>query len=171
MSLCRLSTGPVLIGEAESGTTITGRGDWSSKEVVAGEPYNFRYRFTKFKMTREIGGGKAAANAMRTQVRTAKLRYHETGYFEVKVMPEYRKDGLYVYDGTISAVRNATIGKPALSDMNADSVRFFEGVFSVPIYGQGEQIFVEIQSDKPIPCKFSTCEWIALVTYRARALQ
>ena len=165
------STGPVLIGEAESGTTITGRGDWSSKEVVAGEPYNFRYRFTKFKMTREIGGGKAAANAMRTQVRTAKLRYHETGYFEVKVMPEYRKDGLYVYDGTISAVRNATIGKPALSDMNADSVRFFEGVFSVPIYGQGEQIFVEIQSDKPIPCKFSTCEWIALVTYRARALQ
>ena len=138
---------------------------------MVGEPYEFRYRFTKFKMTREIGGGKAAANAMRTQIRTAKLRYHETGYFEVHVLPEFRPEGCYVYDGTISGVRNAAIGKPQLTEMSVDSVRFFEGVFSVPIYGQGEQVLVEIRSDKPIPCKFSTCEWIALVSSRARALQ
>jgi hypothetical protein len=165
------STGPVLIGEASTGTTITGRGDWRGKDVIAGEPYEFIYRFTKFKMTRELGGGKAAANAMRTQIRTAKLRYHETGFFQVKVLPEYRESGLYTFDGTVSAVRNAAIGKPPLTEMGPDSVRFFEGVFSIPIYGQGEQIFVEIRSDRPIPCKFSTCEWIALVTYRARALQ
>ena len=165
------STGPVLVGEADSGTTITARGDWSSRDCVCGEPYDFRYRFTKFKMVKEIGGGKAAVNAMRTQIRTAKLRYHETGYFDVHVIPEFRQEGLYTYDGTISAVRNAAIGKPPMDEFNADSVRFFEGVFSVPIYGQGEQIFVEIRSDKPMPCKFSTCEWIALVTGRAKALQ
>ncbi len=165
------STGPVLVGEAETGSTITARGDWSATDCVCGEVYEFRYRFTKFKMIKEIGGGKAAANAMRTQVRTAKLRYHETGYFEVLVLPEYREPGVYTYDGTISAVRNAAIGKPPIGDYDSDSVRFFEGVFSVPIYGQGEQIFVEIRSDKPMPCKFSTCEWIAVVTSRARALQ
>ena len=165
------STGPVLIGEASSGTTITGRGDWTGVECVCGEPYEFKYRFTKFKMMKEIGGGKAAVNSARTQVRTAKLRYHETGFFEVHVMPEYRKDGVYVYDGTISGVRAASIGKPSLTNMDADSARFYEGVFSVPIYGQGDQIFVEIRSDKPMPCKFSTCEWIALVTTRAQALQ
>lgn len=165
------STGPVLVGEAESGTTITGRGDWSSTNCVCGEPYEFRYRFTKFKMIKEIGGGKAAVNTTRTQIRTAKIRYHETGYFEVRVLPEYREEGVYVYDGTVSAVRNAAIGKPPMDTLDADTVRFFEGVFSVPIYGQGEQIFVEIRSDKPMPCKFSTCEWIALVTSRARALQ
>ena len=60
----------------------------------------------------EIGGGKAAANAMRTQVRTAKLRYHETGYFKVMVMPGYRENGEYVFDGTIAGVHNATIGSP-----------------------------------------------------------
>ena len=165
------STGPVLIGEADSGTTIKGRGDWSSTDCVCGEPYEFRYRFTKFKMVKDIGGGKAAVNSMRTQVRTAKLRYHETGYFEVHVLPEYREEGCYTYDGTISAVRNAAIGKPPMGEFDADSVRFFEGVFSIPIYGQGEQIFVELRSDKPMPCKFSTCEWIALVTYRANPLQ
>jgi len=165
------STGPVLVGEADSGTTIVARGDWRNVDVMCGEPYEFRYRFTKFKMTREIGGGKAAANAMRTQIRTAKLRYHESGYFEVHVLPEFREGGVYTYDGTVSAVRNAAIGKPPMSEINADSVRFFEGVFSIPVYGQGEQIFVEVRSDKPIPCKFSTCEWIALVTTRARAMQ
>jgi len=165
------STGPVLVGEADTGTTITARGDWRNVDVMCGEPYEFRYRFTKFKMTREIGGGKAAANAMRTQIRTAKLRYHETGYFEVHVLPEFRQEGCYTYDGTISGVRNAAIGKPPMGELNADSVRFFEGVFNIPIYGQGEQVLVEIRSDKPIPCKFSTCEWIALVSSRARAMQ
>ena len=76
-----------------------------------------------------------------------------------------------MYDGTILAVRNAAIGKPKTGAFDADSVRFFEGVFTVPVYGQGEQIFVEIRSDKPMPCKFSTCEWIALVTGRAKPLQ
>ena len=55
------ATGPVLVGETDSGTTITAKGDFSAVECVCGEFYEFRYRFTKFKMTREIGGGKAAA--------------------------------------------------------------------------------------------------------------
>ena len=165
------STGPVLIGETSDGTSVVASGDYSSVDCVAGEPYEFRYRFTKFKAVKDIGGGKSAANAVRTQIRTAKLRYHETGFFKIVVLPEYRESGEYIYDGTISGVRNATIGKPALTDMSPDSVRYFEGVFNIPIYGQGERIFVEIQSDRPIPCKFSTCEWVALLTTRAQSLQ
>jgi len=164
------ATGPVFIGEADAGTTITARGDWSSTDCVCGEPFEFRYRFTKFKMVKDIGGGRAAVNSMRTQIRTAKLRYHETGFFKVMVMPEYRATGEYIYDGTVAGVRNAAIGRPDISH-GEDTARFFEGVFSVPIYGQGDQIFVEIRSDQPMPCKFSTCEWIALVTGRAQALQ
>ena len=164
------STGPVLIGETSGGSTITGQGDWSATDCVCGEPYMFRYRFTKFKMVKEIGGGKAAVNAMRTQVRTAKLRYHETGFFKVEVIPEFRESGEYVYDGTVSGVRNAAIGRPDAS-AGADTTRFFEGVFTIPIYGQGDQIYVEIKSDQPLPCKFSTCEWIALVTGRQQPLQ
>ena len=165
------STAPVLLGETSSGTSVETSGDYSDHDCLAGEPYEFRYRFTKFKMTREIGGGKAAANAMRTQIRTAKLRYHETGFFKVVVLPEYRPDGEYTFDGTIIGVRNATIGKPEIVDVQADAARYFEGVFNIPIYGHGEQIYVEIRSDRPIPCKFSTCEWVALLTTRAQSLQ
>ena len=165
------STGPVFIGETSSGTTVTAKGDWTGVDVVVGEVYEFRYRFTRFKMTREIGGGKAAANAMRTQVRTAKLRYHETGFFEINVLPEHRPAGVYVYDATVSAVKNAAIGRPPDDELGIDSARYSEGVFSIPIYGQGERIFVEIRNNRPLPCKFSTCEWVAAVTSRARALQ
>ena len=53
--------GGVLLGTITSGNTITADGDWSASDVYFGEPYNFRYRFTKFKLYKEIGGGKAAA--------------------------------------------------------------------------------------------------------------
>lgn len=107
---------------------------------------------------------------MRTQVRNAKLRYHETGFFQVKVMPEHRKSGFYTFDGTVSGVRNAAIGKPELTDASEVS-RFYEGVFTIPIYGRGDRIYVELLNDRPIPCKFSTCEWVALLTSRAGSLQ
>ena len=162
--------GGVLLGETVSGTTVTARGDWSAAEVFAGEPYEFRYRFTRFKLMRDIGGGKAAANAMRTQVRHAKLRYHETGFFQVHVMPEHRSEGVYRFDGTVAAVRNAGIGNSG-RDTRADVSRSSEGVFSIPIMSRGEQCMVEIRNATPHPCKFSTCEWVGLVTGRARSLQ
>ena len=126
-----------MLGSTDGGNTITARGDQPNGVVAAGEPYLFRYRFTKFKMVREIGGGKAAVNSVRTQIRNAKIRYHETGYFQVRTLPEHRTEGLYTYDGTVSAVRNAAIGAPPPGAVNPDTPRYFEGVFTVPIYGQG----------------------------------
>ena len=157
--------GGVLLGEATSGTTITGRGDWSTMDVWAGEVFDFAYRFTRFSLKREIGGGKANVNSFRTQVRYAKLRYFETGYFTVKVMPESRKENLYTYDGTTLGVRNATIGLP--KTLNPSSERGFEGVFSIPIMSQGDKCIVELHNDTPYPCKFSTVEWMGLVTGKA----
>jgi hypothetical protein len=162
--------GGVLLGEISSGNTIEARGDWSNADVFFGEPYEFRYRFTRFRLMREIGGGKAAVNMMRTQVRQAKLRYHESGFFQVKVLPEHRKPGLYTFDGTVTAVRNAQIGQ-VNGTFQPDTARYFEGVFNIPILSRGNQCLVEILNDSPHPCKFSTCEWMALITGRARSLQ
>ena len=169
VGLYGLFSAGVRLGEATSGNTIVARGNWSAAEVYAGEPYEFRYRFTRFKMMREIGGGKAAVNAMRTQVRSAKLRFHETGYFQVHVLPEHRSEGVYRFDGATSAVRGAKIGAPALLD--SSEPQYSEGVFNIPILSRGEQCAVEIRNSTPHPCKFSTCEWVALVTGRARSLQ
>ena len=159
--------GPVKLDEITEGTTFTARGDWSDTQVWAGEPYQFRYRFTKFKYYSEIGGGKAAVNTYRTQIRRAKLRYHESGYFEIKVLPENRQEGLYRYDATDIAVRGAWIGQPP--HVVQDAERYYEGVFSFPVMGDGNRIFCEILNDQPHPCKFSTCEWVGNLTDVSRS--
>ena len=164
----RSFTGGVLLAEASSGNKLVARGDWSGADVFFGEAYEFRYRFSRFKYMKEIGGGKASVNYMRTQVRGARLRYHETGYFEIHVMPEGRRPGRYVFDGTVSAVRDAQIGQgnPVPDDLE----RYFEGVFTIPIMSRGDQCIVEIKNATPHPCKFSTCEWAAILTGKTRGI-
>ena len=161
--------GGVLLATDNSGNVMTARGDWSNAEVFFGEPFEFRYRFSRFQFKKEIGGGKASVNYLRTQVRSAKLRYHETGYFEIHVFPEYREPGKYVFDGTVIAVRDSQLGRLASDD--EDAQRYYEGVFNIPIMSRGGQCLVEIRNPTPHPCKFSTCEWAAILTGKTRGLQ
>lgn len=162
--------GGVLLGQASSGNTITAFGNWSTAPVFFGEAFTFRYRFTRFKLYRDIGGGKTAANVMRTQVRHAKLRYHETFYFKVQVMAERRDAVTYTFDGTILGSRNSLIGS-SLNQLEAEAMRYAEGVFRIPINSRGENCVVELLNDTPHPCKFSSCEWVGLMTGQARSLQ
>jgi len=165
------ANGGVLLGSATSGNQIIADGDWSSSPIYFGESYNFRYRFTRFKLYKEIGGGKAAGNVERTQVRHAKLRYHETFFFEIHVFPEGRDTGIYKFESEILGSRNSLIGSALPTGWDSDNERFQEGVFTIPIMSRGERCMVEIHNDTPHPCKFSTCEWVALLTGKANALR
>ena len=163
--------GGVLLGSITSGTSITARGNWSTQPIYFGTPYNFRYRFTRFKLYKEIGGGKAAANVERTQVRNAKLRYHETAFFQIHVILEGRDSGIYTFDGTVLGSRVSSLGSANPNGFDPDTNRFYEGVFNIPIMSRGERCMVEIHNDTPHPCKFSTCEWVGLITGKARSLR
>ena len=165
------SNGGVRLGSASSGNTIVANGDWSAAPVFFGEVYDFVYRFTRFKLYKEIGGGKAAANVERTQVRHAKLRYHETSYFEIYVMAERRDTAIYKFDGTVLGSRDSSLGSAMPNGYDPETNRYFEGVFQIPIASKGENCIVEIHNDTIHPCKFSTCEWVGLITSQARSLQ
>lgn len=142
------------LGEAATGTTITASGDWRSAPVYFGEAFTFRYRFTRFKLYQEIGGGKVAANVLRSQVRYAKLRHHGTPYFRAVVTVEPRDPSTYIYED---------------DGYNASNIR--EDVFRIPINSRGDNCIVELLNDTAHPCKFSTCEWVGLLTSQARSLQ
>jgi hypothetical protein len=165
------TNGGVLLGSTTSGNTITANGNWSGKPIYFGEAYDFVYRFTRFKLYKEVGGGKVAANVERTQVRHAKLRYHETAFFEVQVMAERRDAALYKFDGTVLGSRNSSLGSAMPNGYDPENDRYFEGVFQIPIASKGENCIVELHNDTVHPCKFSTCEWVGLVTSQARSLQ
>ena len=160
--------GGVLLGEASSGTTITARGNWVGATIFFGEVYDMTYRFSRFKLYREVGGGKAAANSARSQIRKAQLRYQDTGYFEIGVTAERRETVTYRFDGTILATRGSLLGT---ADVGTDVNWLYSGVFDIPILSKGDNCIVEIHNDTPHPCKFSTCEWTGLITAKARSLQ
>ena len=168
----KTTDGAVYLGTASSGTEITAEGDWSTSPIYFGEVFDFTYRFTKFKLYKEIGGGKAPGNVERTQIRHAKLRYHQTRYFEIHVKPERRDTAVYKFDGTILRVRDSTLGNvlPATGYDREDD-RYFEGVFRIPINSKGENCVIEIHNKTIHPCKFSTCEWVGLITSQARSMQ
>lgn len=151
--------GGALLGSISSGTTITATGNWSGAQVQFGEAYPFRYRFTQFKVYQDRGGGMVASNMLRTQVRHAKLRYHETGFFQVSVQPTGPRDGaIYAFPGS------------TISLLAGNTPLALEGVFTIPVLGRGENVTIELQNDTPHPCKFSTVEWIGLITGKGRAL-
>jgi hypothetical protein len=165
------TSGGVLLGQANGGNQIVANGNWSTGPVFFGEMFDFVYRFTRFKLYKDVGGGKVAANATRTQIRHAKLRYHETAYFEVQVMAERRDMALYKFDGTVLGSRNSVLGSAMPYGYDAEDKRYFEGVFQIPIASKGENCIVEIHNDTIHPCKFSTCEWVGLLSSQARSLQ
>ncbi len=100
----------VMLGQAASGSTIVGRGDWRGRAVWFGVPYDFVYRFTRFRYYKEVGGIRTAVSAMRTQIRYALLRYQGTFFFKAWVKAERRDPAVYTFDGTALAVRGSTIG-------------------------------------------------------------
>ena len=160
--------GGVLLGSATSGTTITARGDWTGATVFFGEVFDMAYRFSRFKLYRDVGGGKAAANSARSQIRKAQLRYQDTGYFEIGVTAERRDTVTYKFDGTLLATRGSLLGT---ADTGKDVNWLYSGVFDIPIQSKGENCIVEIHNTTPHPCKFSTCEWTGLITAKARSMQ
>lgn len=161
--------GGVLLGEATSGNQIVGRGDWRNKAVFFGEVFDFSYRFTRFKLYKEVGNGKSAVNATRTQVRHAKLRYHDTGFFEAWVMAERREKAVYTFSSKLLASRNSFVGEEP-QQVDPDPGHYFDGVFTIPIQANGETCVVEIHNDTPMPCLFTTCEWVGRLAGKARLL-
>ena len=155
----------VKLAEASSGNTLVAEGNWSTAQVFAGELFLFRYRFTRFKAYKDVGGGKAALNVGRTQVRHALLRYHETGFFQAVVTLDRRDPATYTYSGVVLGSSNSVVGwDPDTASQIGDR----SGVFRIPILSRGERAQVELQNETPLPCKFSTCEWVGEISSLAR---
>lgn len=162
--------GGVLLGEATENRLIKAQGNWRDKAVYFGEAFEFLYRFTRFKLYRDAGGGRVPGNVERTQVRHAKVRYHGTGFFEARVKAERRDPAVYRFSSSMLAVRNSVIGTLEAAD-EAEPSRYLDGVFTIPIQSKGETCIVELRNDTALPCQFSSCEWVAMTHSKARAMR
>jgi hypothetical protein len=87
------------------------------------------------------------------------------GFFKAVVITKGRDPAVYTYPGVALGSANSVVGwDPDLSPQVGDR----DGLFRIPIMSRGERAQVELQNETPLPCKFSTCEWVGEVTSLAR---
>jgi hypothetical protein len=87
-------------------------------------------------------------------------------------MAERRSAAVYKYSGILLGSRNSVVGEDAWDyDATLENRRYQEGVFTIPVLSKGENAVVELHNASALPCKFSTCEWVGLITGKAKSMQ
>lgn len=151
--------GSVLIAEATQGNVICARGNWVGAPVWFGEAYEFRYRFSGFRLPTPPGRSGPAVQSV-ARVRRLFIRFHDTHYFRVVVQPERRQPAVYEFDGTVLDSRASQVGSRLGTGLDIDRTSYFQGVFQVPIQSEGLRVNVDIINDSAAPCQFLGAEWI-----------
>ena len=85
-------------------------------------------------------------------LRDINLCYADTGYFKVKVIPEYSTNitSEFEFTGKILGMKSSTMG-----EINVSS-----GTFLIPIIARNEEIDIEITNDSYLPSCFLSLEWL-----------
>lgn len=152
--------GAVLIAEGTPGSNvIVARGNWADAPVVFGEVFEFRYRFSGFRL-QNPGNGMVSPNRAKVRVRRAFLRYHQTRYFKLVVTGERREPQVYEFDGRTLDSRASQVGSRLGDGIDLENPHFYEGVFQFPVLGDGSRAQVELINDTATPCQFINLEWV-----------
>lgn len=143
------------------GLQVALRGDTRTAKVWFGEPYERRYRFSRFYLRQQsANGGTTAVQSGRLQLKQMTLAYNNSAYFRVEVTPEGRS--MYQYDFTGRTLGNANniLGHIPLRS----------GKFNVPLMSRNDRVNIELVSDSWMPSAFINAEWTGIHNEKARDL-
>jgi hypothetical protein len=144
-----------------TGLQVALRGDTRGAKVWFGEPYERRYRFSKFFLRQQsANGGSTAVQTGRLQLRQMTLAYNNSSYFRVEVTPEGRQT--YVYEMTGRTLGNA---QNILGHIPLRS-----GKMSIPIMSRNDRVTIDLSSDSWMPSAFINAEWQGTHNEKAREL-
>ena len=140
-----------------TGAVVTVPGNVSAFSF--GRRYVMRYRFSPLVIRENTAGGSpSAVTSGRVQVRQMLLNYANTGYFRVEVTPLGGQTFSYVFSGRILGSAQNVVGSAAIET----------GSFKFPVVAKNDQVTVDLVNDSFLPCSFTSAEWEAMFTTRAR---
>lgn len=125
---------------------------------VAGLNYEFRYGFSTQYLREESSSGEGAIQDGRLQMRYYSVIYTDTSYFEAHVTDVNNVTRVTTFNGR-------TLADP---DNVADVIPRDTGEFKFPIFGQNEDVVVDLVNDQPYRCSFGSVEWTAVYRPKAR---
>lgn len=129
-----------------AGDTLTITGDYSEAPILVGENYDAYADLSKQYLRQ---GQEAIVNG-RLQLRQMTLRYANSGYFTVKVLPAYRDEKLHTFTGRILGSGSNQIQKFSISS----------GRFRFLVGSGAENVNIRIGSDQFLPFTITSGAWI-----------
>ena len=141
-----------------SETTYVIPGDVTADSITAGINYQFLYEFSEQWLREDGPEGQAAIQDGRLQMRFMSLVYTETTYFDAVVTHVNGITDTYNFNGR-------TLADP---DNIVDLIPKDTGEFKFPVFGENQQVTIELKNSQPYECSFGSVEWTAMYFPKAR---
>ena len=138
-----------------SGTySVSCVGDWTDHPVIIGKQYKFKYQFSPiyYKDTQKL-----AVLHYKLSLKNMHLFYDKSGYFKVTV--DLKGSEPYYY------ILNPTLGDELMVIGTAVISR---GNFRFPVFGDGEQSKITVESDSMFPMSIQGAEYEAHLTTHSK---
>jgi len=122
--------------------------------VFAGIPFTFKYRVSE-QVHKE---NDVTVEIARLQIRNMSFNFSKSGFFEVIVSP-LPTAGRTSRTNTFSGL---TIGTAVIDEQSLQS-----GTFRVPVLSKSDNVTIEIQNAKHLPCRFQSAEYEGFLVVRS----
>ena len=132
-----------------SGTTVTAVGLEDS--LIIGNTFESLWEMPIIYYRQQTQTGTKVVEGT-LMLRDINLCYADTGYFRIKVTPEYTTNitSEFEFTGKIEGMKSSTIGQINVSN----------GTFLLPIIARNEEITIEVKNDSYLPSCFLSLEWL-----------
>ena len=168
-AVTRYSTGQqqdegLLLGETTGTTLVCDQpGDWREASIAFGEPYLFKYEFTKAYIpeVNQANNRRVGKLTGRTQILTWEIHHKDTGFYKVRVNRKNRSED------SISVFRARTLG--VSNNLLTTEQSFADtGVFRVPVYSRNVDCSITLESDSWLPLTVSSASWEGTYSDRSK---
>ena len=127
--------------------------------VYVGLSYTMKYTFTKPYIKFPSGNTKAPSGFVKNKIRNGSIFFAGSAGFTVKVTPENRTATTHTYVNPFSEV---VVGNSSINSINLQS-----GSFRFPVVSDVDGTVISIESNSPLPSKFTSAEFEIFIHQRA----
>lgn len=142
--------GEVLTVQFPDDFTVTSVGDFSAGRAIIGELFTSLIKLSKL-YPRDPNNLRKTITSGRFQLRNVNFNYKESGYFKVKITPEFRAGREFEFTGRIVGSGDSRIGIPAISKL---------GSFRVPVMSRADTVEIEVINDSEKPMNITSIDYV-----------
>lgn len=144
------SVGEVITVTYPTADTIQAVGNYSAGESIIGEVFTSRVLLSKM-YPRDPQNTRATITSGRFQLRNVTFNYKDSGFFKVRITPEFRNSRTHAFTGRVVGSGSSRIGLPAIAAL---------GQFRVPVMSKGDTVSIEVVNDSEKPMNITSIDYV-----------